>query len=826
MEHYDPRTRTKVALKTKRILTNSLSAEQLSQLVVPNIFLVCSLLAAKEWILDEHATPMWLVLRLLGSGTIGSLAWMSFAGRSPPSDLEWMTIGGSAFLTFVQQIAVYIMLQRLALIVIQASKAIFDSFTMPRKSPLSVFAILLSFASSCNYSLAGVSHILPAYIALFFHALSTNALETTWKHSDSVAASGKGYIQAITITLSFVFSVVFYGLGRVTTLISEPVILPFSSFYPIPFIAVSSLYLFPKASRSTSSMIAPWQFFLLSLLSTTIFSMLFGYLAFHQQFSFVDPIVSGLLIYGSELSDPESIRPSSSTSRLLDSYLKTILSNPESRKIFYFLLLNLSYMGIQVAYGIITNSLGLISDAIHMAFDCIAIAMGLFASVAATWMPNEQYTYGYGRIETLSGFANGIFLLLISIFIIFEAIQRLLDPPEMSTNQLLLVSSLGLAVNLFGMFAMGGHHHHGGHSHSHGGHSHGDHNHSSNVEPSHSHGNSLPCQHLDHSHTHSHSHTHTRIHTHIHTHIHPPQISQPHSHNDNTHSHGPNHARSSTHSHLSPSPSISTSGHRRTISIVSNTDLKEIQQQPLSPISPTSPTLVNGHRRTVSHVNGTGIYSNSSHLAVLESPDTPVTPNYEFGLDTHFTEHHHSQHVPNLHDHSHHPPVHEGHSHNMRGVFLHVMADTLGSVGVIISTLLIQFYGWTGFDPIASLFIAVLIAASVLPLVIDSGRVLSLSIDGQRDRKIQHILQELNNIDGVESYSQARFWPKDPSKLVGSIHIQLAPRMPADPTGPHSARGVTYASIDRVLENVDTLLRNRITGLDELTIQVEGSMKQ
>ena len=88
----------------------------------------------------------------------------------------------------------------------------------------------------------------------------------------------------------------------------------------------------------------------------------------------------------------------------------------------------------------------------------------------------------YGRIETLSGFANGIFLILISIFIIFEAIQRMyvhhysvsdilsnkshllyiysMEPPEMNTNQLLLVSSLGLGVNLFGMFAMGGHHHH------------------------------------------------------------------------------------------------------------------------------------------------------------------------------------------------------------------------------------------------------------------------------------------------------------------------------------------------------------------------------
>ena len=47
---------------------------------------------------------------------------------------------------------------------------------------------------------------------------------------------------------------------------------------------------------------------------------------------------------------------------------------------------------------------------------------------------------------------------------------------------------------------------------------------------------------------------------------------------------------------------------------------------------------------------------------------------------------------------------------------------------MIVSTLLIQFYGWTGFDPIASLFIAILIAASVIPLVIDTGKVLALDL--------------------------------------------------------------------------------------------------
>ena len=63
-------------------------------------------------------------------------------------------------------------------------------------------------------------------------------------------------------------------------------------------------------------------------------------------------------------------------------------------------------------------------------------------------------------------------------------------------------------------------------------------------------------------------------------------------------------------------------------------------------------------------------------------------------------------------------------------------------MGVIISTLLIQLYGWTGFDPIASLFIALLIAASVWPLIVDCGRVLCLDIGDNEDGIIK-ALQEV-----------------------------------------------------------------------------------
>ena len=110
----------------------------------------------------------------------------------------------------------------------------------------------------------------------------------------------------------------------------------------------------------------------------------------------MDMVVGTLLFYGMYPVSLSSLVIPTRTpmARLIRSYIKTILSNPESRNIFYFLMLNLSYMGVQMMYGVWTNSLGLISDAIHMAFDCMAIGMGLFASVMATWSPNERFTYG------------------------------------------------------------------------------------------------------------------------------------------------------------------------------------------------------------------------------------------------------------------------------------------------------------------------------------------------------------------------------------------------------------------------------------------------
>ncbi|BGP41590.1 Putative zinc transporter msc2 [Rhodotorula kratochvilovae] len=430
--------------------------------------------------------------------------------------------------------------------------------------------------------------------------------------------------------------------------------------------------------------------------------------------------------------------------RHLRATIKTILASPESRRIYFFLCLNLAYMFVQMAYGIWTNSLGLISDSIHMFFDCLALAMGLFASVMATWPSNDVYTYGYSRVETLSGFANGIFLCLISVFIVFEAVERLLDPPEMNTGQLLTVSAVGLAVNLVGMVATG----HGHHGHSHGGGG-GGHSHGHSHAPVRSKSTPFLTE-KEEEDEHDHS---------------------GHSHNGNSHSLATPTRPSHNHSHSLPHAA--------------------------SPAAASSPA----HARSPSH----------AHSHASPAPSHSHSSSHEHAHDAHddCAEDDDDEHGPSP----------GGHSHNMKGVFLHVMADTLGSVGVIISTLLINRYGWTGFDPLASIFIAVLIFASVVPLVVDSGKLLMLDMGEETEADVRKALTAVQRIEGVASFTRPRFWQKDPSAMVGSICIQLAPS-PSEYTA-HGRPPLHYADVDKVTARVRRALRSHIAGLDELTIQVE-----
>ncbi len=106
------------------------------------------------------------------------------------------------------------------------------------------------------------------------------------------------------------------------------------------------------------------------------------------------------------------------------------------------------YMVAEAVGGWLTNSLALLADAGHMLTDVGALALTLFAFNFASRPATSKKTYGYYRIEILAAFVNGIVLALLSIWIIFEAVERWQSPPEVMGLQMTLVAAGGLVVNI------------------------------------------------------------------------------------------------------------------------------------------------------------------------------------------------------------------------------------------------------------------------------------------------------------------------------------------------------------------------------------------
>ncbi|XP_054726506.1 zinc transporter 7 [Anastrepha obliqua] len=322
----------------------------------------------------------------------------------------------------------------------------------------------------------------------------------------------------------------------------------------------------------------------------------------------------------------------------LNSWRRLIFSDRNSRNLFLFLLLNLSFAFVELFYGIWTNSLGLISDSFHMFFDCTGLLAGLAASVITKWKANDKFSYGYVRAEVLAGFVNSLFLLFIAFFILSEGVERLIEPPEVKHERLFVVSVLGLLVNLVGIYAFQHGHGHshgggGGHGHSHGGGGHG-------------------------------------------------------------HSHGTN----------------------------NQIDMNNHNHQAI--------TLDGGHGH--SHGGGHG----HSHG----------------GIDD----------------------IAGSNSQIMRGVFLHILADTLGSVGVIVSAVLMQMFGWMIADPICSIFIALLIAMSVLGLIKESILILMQRQPSALDRALPQCYQKVTGLAGVYAVQDPHFWTLCSDVYVGAIKLEVS----------------------------------------------------
>ena len=187
----------------------------------------------------------------------------------------------------------------------------------------------------------------------------------------------------------------------------------------------------------------------------------------------------------------------------------SVLSKKRNLKLLtYFLLLNLLFMFVEVIYGLLSNSLGLLTDGAHMLLDCTAVIIGLYSSYLSEFKANNNYNYGYLRSEIIGTFINSVFLFFIAIYIVFESIERFIEPKEIHSENLILVSFIGLLVNIVGLvFA----HDHGDDSHDH----HHHHHHENENCESH---DLNKCEEKEHKHEHEHEHKHENKHEHKHEH--------------------------------------------------------------------------------------------------------------------------------------------------------------------------------------------------------------------------------------------------------------------------------------------------------------------
>jgi cobalt-zinc-cadmium efflux system protein len=109
---------------------------------------------------------------------------------------------------------------------------------------------------------------------------------------------------------------------------------------------------------------------------------------------------------------------------------------------------------VEVIGGILSNSISLVSDSVHMFSDVMAIGLSLFGITMAARSHSGTMTFGYHRVEVMVALVNGITLGVISLWILYEAFLRVISPRIIDAPLLLLIATIGLAGNLVVMFLL------------------------------------------------------------------------------------------------------------------------------------------------------------------------------------------------------------------------------------------------------------------------------------------------------------------------------------------------------------------------------------
>jgi cation diffusion facilitator family transporter len=164
----------------------------------------------------------------------------------------------------------------------------------------------------------------------------------------------------------------------------------------------------------------------------------------------------------------------------------TIKPAPQSQKnekvTLVVVIITLLTMFAEIIAGIVSGSMALLSDGIHMGTHAIALFITLVAYIfARKHMNNPKYSFGTGKVGVLGGYTNAILLLLAAGAMAIESIERIINPVNILFNQAIIVAVIGLIVNIVSAFILGAgsleqNHDHPGNYHSHSHDHHQDHN--------------------------------------------------------------------------------------------------------------------------------------------------------------------------------------------------------------------------------------------------------------------------------------------------------------------------------------------------------------
>ena len=388
--------------------------------------------------------------------------------------------------------------------------------------------------------------------------------------------------------------------------------------------------------------------------------------------------------------------------------------------------------------------------------DVISLLVGYWAvRVANSGKASKTFTYGWQRAETLGALANGVFLIALCLSIFLEAINRFVEPQTVSNPKLMLiVGCLGLGSNLLGLVLFHDH------SHSHGG-------------GGHSHGGPEGAAEEGHSHTHPH---------------------------DIEHEPGTEESGNIA----DALPQTRVAGYQSSQADASDTTTAVDASSPVaSKVISSSPTRQRKHSRSQSRVFASAedipvtpnafrkSIINASRMDPVESDEEGVVEDDDMDTHTHpqapllqngkptsyggvskidHKAHYHAQPT----DHS----KKGGHSHgdlNMRGIFLHVMGDALGNIGVIATALVLwrapHVVGKEYLDPAISLIISCIILASAVPLCKAAGKILLQAVPSHID--VDHIKDDIEDLPGIVGCHHLHVWQLSDTKLVASLHVQV-----------------------------------------------------